>query len=161
MTVPSRLPGRILKFLSFNRSYPQRNQTSVSVPIQHSPTPQPSTGGHDECTICSASQEKIPTSAPEIVVETLLTKVQKFTVMALAGMLAVVVVLSTAHLGKLMADEIWKPPRFLIPVLGLLELFGCFLPVPIGVELLETLKAHLKKDVIHVRVVLERQAQRQ
>ena len=30
-----------------------------------------------------------------------------------------------------------------------------FLLVLIGVELLETLKAHLKKDVIHVRVVLE------
>jgi len=36
-----------------------------------------------------------------------------------------------------------------------LEIFGYFLLVLIGVELLETLKAYLKKDVIHVRVVLE------
>ncbi|HEX8802383.1 MAG TPA: phosphate-starvation-inducible PsiE family protein [Terriglobales bacterium] len=48
-----------------------------------------------------------------------------------------------------------KPPRWLIPVQGLLEIFGYFLLVPIGVELLETLKAYVKKDVIHVRVVLE------
>ena len=38
---------------------------------------------------------------------------------------------------------------------GLLEVFGYFLLVLIGVELLETLKAYIKRDVIHVRVVLE------
>ena len=87
--------------------------------------------------------------------ETLLTKIQKFVVLTLAVMLAVVVVLSTLHLGVLIAQEIWKPPRFLIPVQGLLEIFGYFLLVLIGVELIETLKAYLKKDVIHIRVVLE------
>ena len=87
--------------------------------------------------------------------DTLLAKIQKSTVVVLAGMLLVVVVLSTAHLAVLIGGEIWKPPRFLIPVQGLLEIFGYFLLVLIGVELLETLKAYLKKDVIHVRVVLE------
>ncbi len=88
-------------------------------------------------------------------IETLLAKIQKVTVVALAAMLVVVVLLSTAHVGLLIGEEIWKPPRFLIPVQGLLDIFGYFLLVLIGVELLETLKAHLKKDVIHVRVVLE------
>ncbi|MGB8864962.1 MAG: phosphate-starvation-inducible PsiE family protein [Candidatus Sulfotelmatobacter sp.] len=87
--------------------------------------------------------------------DTLLAKIQKFTVLVLAGMLVVVVVLSTAHLGMLIGEEIWKQPRFLIPVQGLLDIFGYFLLVLIGVELLETLKAYMKKDVIHVRVVLE------
>jgi uncharacterized membrane protein (DUF373 family) len=89
------------------------------------------------------------------VLETLFGKVQKFTVLTLAGMLVVVVVLSTLHLGLLIGEEIWKPPRFLIPVQGVLDIFGYFLLVLIGVELLETLKAHLKKDVIPVRIVLE------
>jgi len=89
------------------------------------------------------------------VLDTLLAKIQKSTVVVLAGMLLVVVVLSTAHLAVLIGGEIWKPPRFLIPVQGLLEIFGYFLLVLIGVELLETLKAYLKKDTIHVRVVLE------
>lgn len=71
--------------------------------------------------------------------DTLLTRLQKLVVMALAAMLAVVVVLSTLHLGALIIEEIWKPPRFLIPVQGLLEIFGYFLLVLIGVELLETL----------------------
>ncbi|WP_263366229.1 phosphate-starvation-inducible PsiE family protein [Edaphobacter bradus] len=80
---------------------------------------------------------------------------QKLTVLTLAGMLIVVMVLSTVHLGVLIGHEILEPPRFLIPVPGLLEIFGYFLLVLIGVELIETLKAYLKKDVIHVRVVIE------
>jgi uncharacterized membrane protein (DUF373 family) len=87
--------------------------------------------------------------------EALIGSVQKLIVIALSGMLVVVVVLSTIHLGVLIAQEIWAPPRFLIRVQGLLEIFGYFLLVLIGVELLETLKAYLRKDVIHVRVVLE------
>jgi len=70
-------------------------------------------------------------------------------------MLIVVLVLSTIHLGVLIGEEIWTPPRGLIRVQGLLEIFGFLLLVLIGVELIETLKAYVKKDVIHVRVVLE------
>lgn len=91
----------------------------------------------------------------EITLETLIGSVQKITVMCLAGMLVVVMLLSTAHLAVLIGEEIWKPPRWLIPVQGLLDIFGYFLLVLIGVELLETLKAYVRKDVIHVRVVLE------
>lgn len=87
--------------------------------------------------------------------DTLLGKIQKFTVLVLAGLLVVVVALSTLHLGVLIAEDIWSPPRFLITVQSLLEIFGYFLLVLIGVELLETLRAYLRKDVIHVRVVLE------
>jgi uncharacterized membrane protein (DUF373 family) len=94
-------------------------------------------------------------SKKEGALETLIGSVQKLTVMALAGMLIVVMLLSTVHLGVLIAQEIWAPPRFLIRVQGLLEIFGYFLLVLIGVELLETLKAYVRKDVIHVRVVLE------
>jgi uncharacterized membrane protein (DUF373 family) len=87
--------------------------------------------------------------------EPILAKIQRFIVTVLAAMLVLVVVLSTAHLGKLIGEELWKQPKFLIPVEGLIDIFGYFLLVLIGVELLETLRAYLKKDVIHVRVVLE------
>ena len=87
--------------------------------------------------------------------EVILTKVQKLTVLTLAAMLVVVMVLSTAHLGVLIFQQIMAPPRFLIPVQGLLDIFGYFLLVLIGVELIETLKAYVRKDAIHVRVVLE------
>ena len=90
-----------------------------------------------------------------MILEIVLTKVQKLTVLTLAGMLVVVMVLSTIHLGVLIWAEILKPPRFLIPVQGLLDIFGYFLLVLIGVELIETLKEYVQKDTIHVRVVLE------
>ena len=91
----------------------------------------------------------------DILLEKIIGTIQKSIVVALASMLVVVVVLSTVHLGALIAEEIWKPPRFLIPVAGLLEIFGYFLLVLIGVELLETLKAYVNEKTIHVRVVLE------
>ncbi len=87
--------------------------------------------------------------------EALLAKIQKFIIWVLAAMLVVIVLLSTAHLGVLIGEEVWKHPRFLISVESLLDVFGYFLLVLIGVELLETLRSYLKKDVIHVRVVLE------
>src|SRR6202041_3407713 len=87
--------------------------------------------------------------------ETFLTKTQKIIAIVLGVLLIVVVALSTVDLGFLIAQDIWKPPRFLIPVQGLLEIFSFFLVILIGVELIETLKAYVKKDVIHVRVVLE------
>jgi uncharacterized membrane protein (DUF373 family) len=90
-----------------------------------------------------------------VIMDVILSKAQKFTVLALAGLLVVVMVLSTVHLGFLICEEIWKPPRFLIPVQGLLDIFGYFLLVLIGVELMETLKAYVRKDAIHIRVVLE------
>jgi uncharacterized membrane protein (DUF373 family) len=87
--------------------------------------------------------------------ETLLTKAQKLIAFVLGILLIVVIALSTVHLGLLIGQEIWKPPRFLIAVQGLLEIFSFFLLILIGVELLETLKVYARKDVIHVRVVLE------
>ncbi|MFZ0951935.1 MAG: phosphate-starvation-inducible PsiE family protein [Candidatus Sulfotelmatobacter sp.] len=87
--------------------------------------------------------------------ETVLTKAQKLIAIALGILLIIVVALSTIHLGFLIAEEIWTPPRFLIPVQGLLEIFSFFLLILIGVELLETLKAYVRKDVIHVRLVIE------
>ena len=70
-------------------------------------------------------------------------------------LLMLVVLLSTVHLAVVIGQQLWQPPRFLIPVQGLLEIFSYFLLVLIGVELLETLKAYIKKDVVNVRVVIE------
>jgi len=88
-------------------------------------------------------------------VEKLLAKFQKLIVWVLTAMLSVIVLLSTVHLGVLIGEEVWKQPRFLISVQSLLDLFGYFLLVLIGVELLETIKSYMKEGDIHVRVVLE------
>jgi uncharacterized membrane protein (DUF373 family) len=43
----------------------------------------------------------------------------------------------------------------LLEIDELLEIFGFFLLILIGVELLETIKAYLETNIIHVEVVLE------
>jgi uncharacterized membrane protein (DUF373 family) len=88
-------------------------------------------------------------------IETLITSVERFVVCAMMTLLVVVILLSTVHLGVLVAYEIWQPPRFLISIHGLLEVFSYFLLVLIGVELLETLKGYIDHNVVRVRVVLE------
>jgi uncharacterized membrane protein (DUF373 family) len=85
----------------------------------------------------------------------LIARAQRLIVCAMIMMLIIVIVLSTVHLGVLVAYEVWQPPRFLISVHGLLEVFSYFLLVLIGVELLETLKGYIDHEIIRVRVVLE------
>jgi uncharacterized membrane protein (DUF373 family) len=87
--------------------------------------------------------------------DTLIAKVQAIIAGVLMILLILVIALSTIHLCVLIAQEMWKPPRFLIPVQDLLEIFGYFLLVLIGVEILETLKGYIKRNVLHARVVLE------
>ncbi len=47
----------------------------------------------------------------------------------------------------------YHPPVFLLDIDELLEVFGMFLLVLIGVELLETVKMYLTKKTVHVEVV--------
>ena len=82
-------------------------------------------------------------------------KAQAVIIRVLMLLLLLVVALSTVHLGVLIAQEIWKHPRFLIVVPALLELFGYFLLVLIGVELLETLRSYAHETAPRLRVVLE------
>ena len=72
----------------------------------------------------------------------------------LLNMLGLVVVLATVDLGWLIIKDILTPPVFLLDVAELLELFGIFLLVMIGLELLGTVKTYITKKTIHVEVVL-------
>jgi uncharacterized membrane protein (DUF373 family) len=70
-------------------------------------------------------------------------------------MLAIIVLISTVELGYLLVKDIISPPIFFLEIDELLELFGFFLLILIGIELLETIKAYLKDKVVHSEVVLE------
>lgn len=73
----------------------------------------------------------------------------------LAALIALVILLATADLGiDLFKDIVFSEPRFLVGVDALLSLFGEFLVILLGFELLETVKAYLRDDVVHVEVVL-------
>lgn len=76
-------------------------------------------------------------------------------VTALVGMMMLVVSLAVIELGWLIAKDIVTPPVVLLEVSELLDIFGFFLLVLIGVELLETIKAYLRDNVVHVDIVAE------
>ncbi len=73
---------------------------------------------------------------------------------ALLLMLAIVVLLATVDLGWLIIRDVLSPPVMLLDVNELLELFGAFLLVLIGLELLNTVKTYITKKTVHVEVVL-------
>jgi uncharacterized membrane protein (DUF373 family) len=85
----------------------------------------------------------------------ILKKFERIVVLALIIMMMLVVALATVELGWIIIKDIISPPIFFMEIKELLEIFGFFLLVLIGVELLETIKAYLKEGVVHVEIVLE------
>jgi uncharacterized membrane protein (DUF373 family) len=83
-----------------------------------------------------------------------LTRFQNAILIALTWMMALVVLLATLELFYIIVSEIVTPPLVLLEIDQLLEIFGYFLLVLIGIELLETFKIYLEENVINVQVVL-------
>ena len=70
-------------------------------------------------------------------------------------MMVIVVILSTIELCWIIIKDIVSQPVFLLEIDELMEIFGFFLLILIGIELLETIKAYLIQGVVHVEIVLE------
>lgn len=80
---------------------------------------------------------------------------EKVVVLSLIAMMALIILLSTAELGWIILKDIITPPYLLPGITDLLDIFGFFLLILIGIELLETIRAYLVEHIIHVEVVLE------
>lgn len=76
-------------------------------------------------------------------------------IMALIAMMIIVIFVSAVELGYLIVKDLLAPPRFWLDIQQLFEIFGFFLMLLIGVELLETIKAYLSEHVVHSEIVLE------
>jgi uncharacterized membrane protein (DUF373 family) len=87
--------------------------------------------------------------------QTFLKKFEYVIVLSLITMMVIVVVLTTVELGWIIIRDIITPPIILLEIDELLEIFGFFLLVLIGIELLETIKAYFMTNVVHVEIVLE------
>jgi uncharacterized membrane protein (DUF373 family) len=83
-----------------------------------------------------------------------LNQFERAVVVSLIVMMIVVVFLATIELAWIIVKDIVTPPVLLLEIHELLEIFGFFLLILIGVELLETIKAYLVDNVVHVEVVL-------
>jgi uncharacterized membrane protein (DUF373 family) len=85
----------------------------------------------------------------------ILKKYEKVMIQALMVMMAIVLGLAALDLGWLIIKDILQPPLFLLSIDHLLEIFGLFMLVVIGIELLETLmKTYITQDQPHYEVVL-------
>ena len=86
--------------------------------------------------------------------EKFLQKFEQCIVISLLGMMVLVIFLSTIELAVILVEQILKSPKFiLLNINQLLEIFGFFLMILIGLELLESIKVYLSEEKVHVEIV--------
>lgn len=83
-----------------------------------------------------------------------LKKFERVVVLTLIAMLSIVVLLAVGELGWVLVQDAITPPVLILEINELLDIFGLFLLVLIGIELLEMMKAYLAEGVVHSEVVL-------
>lgn len=84
-----------------------------------------------------------------------LRKFERAVILCLIVMMVIVVMISTLELGYILFKEIVSPPAFWLEINQMLDIFGFFMLILIGIELLETIKAYLVEKVVHSEIVLE------
>jgi len=85
----------------------------------------------------------------------MIKKFEKVVIFSLIAMMVIVILISTFELAVLIIKDIIEPPKYWLGIDQLFEIFGFFLMLLIGVELLETIKAYLIEKVVHSEIVLE------
>ena len=83
-----------------------------------------------------------------------LEQLQRFVVTSLVVMMVIVVCLATIDLAWLLVKDIITPPKLLLEIDELLDIFGLFLLVLIGVELMESIRIYREQKSVHVEVVM-------
>jgi uncharacterized membrane protein (DUF373 family) len=82
-------------------------------------------------------------------------KFEKIIVLVLIGMMALVLFLGTLDLAWIIIKDILTPPYFLLDIDELLEIFGLFMLILIGFELIETMvKTYLSQLIDHAQIVM-------
>ncbi len=80
---------------------------------------------------------------------------QKIIILVLVVLMAVVLLLSTVELAWVIIKDAITPPILILEIDELLEIFGLFMLVLIGIELLETIaKTYMAESVDHAQIVM-------
>lgn len=82
-----------------------------------------------------------------------LRRFEKIIIVSLIAMMVLTVFLATIELAWMLIKDIVTEPVFLLEIQELLDLFGLFLLVLIGIELIDTLRTYLTEHEIHAEVV--------
>ena len=81
-------------------------------------------------------------------------KFERIMYIALIILLGGVILFSIVELVWILYVGIFRITEYRLDNLELIQVFGFFLLVVIGIELLDTLKAYLRENVIHVEIVI-------
>ncbi len=84
----------------------------------------------------------------------LLESFEHFTYIVLMAFLVVVLLLALFELGWLLLTGLFEGPLYRLTSQKLFDLFGYFLLILIGLELLETMKAYLERREFHVEIII-------
>jgi uncharacterized membrane protein (DUF373 family) len=84
----------------------------------------------------------------------LIQRFEHIVVKALLFMMAIVVFLATLELGYILAKDILTAPILILEIDELLEIFGMFMLVLIGLELFESIQAYHQDRIIRVETVI-------
>jgi uncharacterized membrane protein (DUF373 family) len=79
---------------------------------------------------------------------------ERYIVLALLMMMMLALLASTIELAIILVEQLLAPPMLLLDIKKMLTVFGFFLMVLIGLELVETIKIYLDQDVFRVEVVV-------
>jgi len=78
---------------------------------------------------------------------------ERVIVMVLLVLMMVTVFAATIELLFILLQELIKPPMLLLNLEEMLEVFGFFLMVLIGLELITVIKAFVSDDIVHAEIV--------
>jgi uncharacterized membrane protein (DUF373 family) len=82
-------------------------------------------------------------------------KFERVIVVSLVIMMSLVVLLATIELGWIIIKDIITPPLFFLEINELFDIFGMFMLVLIGIELLETIaKTYTNQNANHAKIVM-------
>jgi len=87
--------------------------------------------------------------------ETIVKYFEKAIIFTLSVLMMLVILISTTEFGYILIQDIINPPDIFLEIDELLDIFGFFLLILIGVELFETIRAYLIEHIVHVEVVVE------
>ncbi len=83
-----------------------------------------------------------------------LDRFEKGVVIFLVGLMVLTVALATIELAFQLIRDVAMHPRHMLGIDEILDIFGMFLLVLLGLELLETIKAYLIEHAVHVEIVM-------
>ncbi len=86
--------------------------------------------------------------------EKLLKKFERIIILSLLAMMSIVVLLGTVELAVILVEQMLESQRIiLLDINEMLTIFGFFLMILIGLELMETMKVYLVEETVHVEII--------